>query len=148
MLLFILSEECDFRITNEGMASIAPFLNARVHTITADEFAPLLKNTNTSFDKLGDSSAAFCRGVKEGCVIFKVVGGCDDEEVCMAPVWRGRGSINILIGKVEKAAIYMRICGEVLVFEEKKEFKNVVEVVADATEKGEVLVEEINVVVE
>lgn len=47
-----------------------------------------------------------CEMVKEGCCVFWF--DLEGDKVSM-PVWRGRGSVNILVCKLEKEALIQRM---------------------------------------
>lgn len=114
--------ECDFRITNDGIDTISPFLlGKRVFSLTESEMLPLLRNEYTALKQLNLTLAAKCEVELEGCLVFSftIRKGQEDEEVCFVPVWRGKGSVNILVNKIEKGALYMRLTGDTIVFEKK-----------------------------
>ncbi|GFU21252.1 hypothetical protein TNCV_9131 [Trichonephila clavipes] len=118
---------CIYRLTQEGVSTISPFMSDRKMDIKLEDLIVLLTNECPAHTLFNEETQQKLNEVGSGCLILCYTGnkGADDEfdiELCG---WKGNLTLRCYIPEVGSAH-YLRICGvDVPPYErrEKKKFK-------------------------
>ncbi|XP_054721042.1 RNA cytosine-C(5)-methyltransferase NSUN2-like [Uloborus diversus] len=118
---------CTFRLTQEGISTMLPFMRARIIDVCKEDIITLLSHeypAHTLFTKDMQEKLSL---IESGCIILRFTGnkGADDEFRIDLCSWKGNQTIRCYVPKVGRAH-YLRICGvDVTDYEmrDKKKFK-------------------------
>ncbi|GFT47148.1 hypothetical protein TNCV_3747921 [Trichonephila clavipes] len=118
---------CMYRLTQEGVSTISPYMSDRKMDIKLEDLIVLLTNEYPAHTLFSEETQQKLKEVGSGCLILCYTGnkGADDEfdiELCG---WKGNQTLRCYIPKVGRSH-YLRICGvDVSQYEmrEKKKFK-------------------------
>ena len=110
---------CEWRIQNEGVRIITPFLSKRVieyagestkalellRTLATEDFTkfPFLREHHN------DEFFALIENIAEGCIILKIRQEAGPE--LLYPIWRGKGSCNLMLPKEDLDELKHRMFG-------------------------------------
>lgn len=118
---------CSFRLTQEGLSTVLPFMHKRMFDIEIEDLIILLTNEYPPHVSFSKDFQERLSPVESGCLILCYTGnkGQDDEFKIKLCGWKGNQTIRCYVPKVGRAH-YLRIVGyDVTEYEmrEKKKFK-------------------------
>lgn len=118
--------KCPYRLTQEGISTILPFVNDRQVHVQLQDLILLLTNEYPANDLFTQGVQDQLSKMESGCVILMYTGdSCGDEFKIELCGWKGKNTLRCYVPKVERAH-YLRMCGvDVSEYEkrEKKRFK-------------------------
>lgn len=114
-------QSCRFRVTDEGLAMLYPYLSRDlVMDAELEDVRVLMQNSYPRFDLFNES--AFVQSLRKtplGCVVLR----CDLRQtservripgtIVIAPLWRSGNSCNLMLGKKQKEALMLRLFSEI-----------------------------------
>ncbi|KAL3860582.1 hypothetical protein ACJMK2_010684 [Sinanodonta woodiana] len=114
--------DCEFRIAQEGLPALIPFISGRKVRLTREDIVTVLSQENPFISKLGDQAQAESSKLDPGSTIFYFQPTpSDPEPTCdiLFCGWRGKTSVRSFVGKNERSH-YLRLCGVELADIQKK----------------------------
>ncbi|XP_058420358.1 RNA cytosine C(5)-methyltransferase NSUN2 [Diceros bicornis minor] len=116
--------DCAFRLAQEGIYTLYPFINSRIITVTLEDVKILLTQENPFFRKLSSETYSQAKDLAKGSVVLKYEPDPTKPETLQCPIvlcgWRGKASIRTFVPKNERLH-YLRMMGLEVSTEKKKE---------------------------
>ncbi|XP_072008896.1 RNA cytosine C(5)-methyltransferase NSUN2 isoform X3 [Engystomops pustulosus] len=117
---------CAYRLAQEGIYSMYPFIHSRVLTVSADDIKVLLTQENPFLSKFSTVTQMQAKNLVKGSIILKYEPDSLKPDTPQCPIvlcgWRGVTSIRSFVPKNERLH-YLRMMG-VEVFKKKETTKN------------------------
>ncbi|XP_075069004.1 RNA cytosine C(5)-methyltransferase NSUN2 [Mixophyes fleayi] len=114
---------CAYRLAQEGIYTIYPFINSRVVTVSVEDIKVLLTQENPFLSKFSSETQKQTKDLPMGSIILKYEPDPQKPDTLQCSIvlcgWRGKTSIRSFVPKNERMH-YLRMMG-VDVFKEKKE---------------------------
>ncbi|XP_069469824.1 RNA cytosine C(5)-methyltransferase NSUN2 [Ambystoma mexicanum] len=114
---------CAFRLAQEGIYTLYPFINARIITVSIEDIKVLLTQENPFFSKFTNKTQKQTKDLAMGSIVLKYDPDSEHPETLQCAIvlcgWRGKTSIRSFVPKNERFH-YLRMMG-VDVFREKRE---------------------------
>ncbi|MBN3278889.1 NSUN2 methyltransferase, partial [Polyodon spathula] len=114
---------CAFRLAQEGIYTLYPYINARIITVSVEDIKVLLTQENPFLSKLEAQSHAQAKQLGMGSIVLRYEPDPKNQEAPQCPIelcgWRGKTSIRAFVPKNERFH-YLRMLG-VEVFREKRQ---------------------------
>jgi len=132
-----------FRVTQEGVHYVLPYITKRVHVAKMDDFVACIASGGIMFDKFTEKFAAELKPLEPGSFVVALEGYEKDWVKKMFLVmWRCRGdALNCLVAKVEMDAILSKLRAVGYVPKEVEVEEKVVETDEKSMEVDEKVVE-------
>uniref|UniRef100_A0A8D0CB46 tRNA (cytosine(34)-C(5))-methyltransferase n=1 Tax=Salvator merianae TaxID=96440 RepID=A0A8D0CB46_SALMN len=131
--------DCAFRVAQEGIYTLYPFINARIVNASIEDIKILLTEENPFLSKLSNEARDQVKGMTMGSIVLKYEPDPNKPDTLQCPVvlcgWLGKTSLCAFVPKNEKLH-YLRMMG-VEVFKAKR--KNVLEGETEAETAGQVM---------
>ncbi|XP_026989677.1 RNA cytosine C(5)-methyltransferase NSUN2 [Tachysurus fulvidraco] len=128
---------CAFRLAQEGIYTLCPYIRARVITISLEDVKVLLTEENPFLSRLTDDAHAQAKKLEMGSIVLRYEPDPNDPSTPQCPIdlcgWRGKTSIRAFVARNERLH-YLRMVG-VEVFRDKQGKKDGGE--AEAQDGGE-----------
>ncbi|XP_042551169.1 RNA cytosine C(5)-methyltransferase NSUN2 [Dipodomys spectabilis] len=116
--------DCAFRLAQEGIYTLYPFINSRIITISMEDVKILLTQENPFFRKLSSETYSQAKDLTKGSVVLKYEPDSASPDALQCPIvlcgWRGKASIRTFVPKNERLH-YLRMMGLEVLGEKKKE---------------------------
>ncbi|KAK6490465.1 RNA cytosine-C(5)-methyltransferase NSUN2-like [Huso huso] len=113
---------CAFRLAQEGIYTLYPYINARIITVSVEDIKVLLTQENPFLSKLEAQSHAQAKQLVMGSIVLRYEPDPKNQDAPQCPIelcgWRGKTSIRAFVPKNERFH-YLRMLG-VEVFREKR----------------------------
>ncbi|MCI4395396.1 hypothetical protein PGIGA_G00179860 [Pangasianodon gigas] len=113
---------CAFRLAQEGIYTLCPYIRARVITISMEDVKVLLTEENPFLSRLGDDAHAQAKKLEMGSIVLRYQPDPNDPSAPQCPIdlcgWRGKTSIRAFVARNERFH-YLRMVG-VEVFHNKQ----------------------------
>uniref|UniRef100_A0A4X2M3W6 tRNA (cytosine(34)-C(5))-methyltransferase n=2 Tax=Vombatus ursinus TaxID=29139 RepID=A0A4X2M3W6_VOMUR len=122
---------CAFRLAQEGIYTLYPFINSRIIVVCIEDIKILLTQENPFFSKFSSETHKQAKDMAKGSIVLKYEPDAQKPDTLQCPIvlcgWRGKTSIRAFVPKNERLH-YLRMMG-VEVFREKRkeESKNKLE---------------------
>ncbi|KAM8966633.1 RNA cytosine C(5)-methyltransferase NSUN2 [Pelodytes ibericus] len=114
---------CAYRLAQEGIYSLYPFINSRIVTVSVEDIKILLTQENPFLSKFSSETQKQTKDLVMGSIVLKYDPDPLKPETLQCPIvlcgWRGKTSIRSFVPKNERHH-YLRMMG-VEVFKDKKE---------------------------
>uniref|UniRef100_A0A8C5WEV4 tRNA (cytosine(34)-C(5))-methyltransferase n=1 Tax=Leptobrachium leishanense TaxID=445787 RepID=A0A8C5WEV4_9ANUR len=114
---------CAYRLAQEGIYSLYPFIKSRIVTVTVDDIIILLTQENPFLSKFSRETQKQAEVLVMGSIVLKYEPDPLKPDTLQCPIvlcgWRGKTSVRSFVPKNERNH-YLRMMG-VEVFKEKKE---------------------------
>ncbi|XP_075442058.1 RNA cytosine C(5)-methyltransferase NSUN2 isoform X2 [Ascaphus truei] len=114
---------CAFRLAQEGIYTLYPFINARIVTVSVEDVKVLLTQENPFLSKFSNETQKQTKNLDMGSIVLKYEPDPEKPATLQCPIilcgWRGKTSIRSFVPKNERLH-YLRMMG-MEVFKEKKE---------------------------
>ncbi|CAJ0919554.1 unnamed protein product [Ranitomeya imitator] len=105
---------CAYRLAQEGIYTIYPFINSRVVMVSVDDIKILLTQENPFLRKFGSETQEQTKDLAMGSIILKYEPDPEKPETLQCPIvlcgWRGKKSIRSFVPKNERMH-YLRMMG-------------------------------------
>ncbi|KAF0871423.1 NSUN2 methyltransferase, partial [Crocuta crocuta] len=106
--------DCPFRLAQEGIYTLYPFINSRIITVSMEDVKILLTQENPFFRKLSSETYSQAKDLAKGSVVLKYEPDPTKPDALQCPVvlcgWRGKASIRTFVPKNERLH-YLRMMG-------------------------------------
>lgn len=106
--------DCAFRLAQEGIYTLYPFINSRIITVSMEDVKILLTQENPFFRKLSSETYSQAKDMAKGSVVLKYEPDPTNPEALQCPIvlcgWRGKASIRTFVPKNERLH-YLRMMG-------------------------------------
>lgn len=116
--------DCAFRLAQEGIYTLYPFINSRIITVSMEDVKTLLTQENPFFRKLSSEAYSQVKDLAKGSVVLKYEPDSANPDTLQCPIvlcgWRGKASIRTFVPKNERLH-YLRMMGLEVLGEKKKE---------------------------
>ncbi|XP_027625694.1 tRNA (cytosine(34)-C(5))-methyltransferase [Tupaia chinensis] len=116
--------DCAFRLAQEGIYTLYPFINSRIITVSMEDVKILLTQENPFFRKLSSEAYSQVKDLAKGSVVLKYEPDSANPDALQCPIvlcgWRGKASIRTFVPKNERLH-YLRMMGLEVLGEKKKE---------------------------
>ncbi|XP_070375984.1 RNA cytosine C(5)-methyltransferase NSUN2 isoform X2 [Equus asinus] len=116
--------DCAFRLAQEGIYTLYPFINSRIITVSMEDVKILLTQENPFFRKLSSETYSQAKDLAKGSVVLKYEPDPTKPDTLQCPIvlcgWRGKASIRTFVPKNERLH-YLRMMGLEVLTEKKKE---------------------------
>ncbi|XP_036752630.2 RNA cytosine C(5)-methyltransferase NSUN2 [Manis pentadactyla] len=116
--------DCAFRLAQEGIYTLYPFINSRIITVSMEDVKILLTQENPFFRKLSSEAYSQAKDMAKGSIVLKYEPDHTKADTLQCPIvlcgWRGKASIRTFVPKNERLH-YLRMMGLEGLAEEKKE---------------------------
>ncbi|XP_048224301.1 RNA cytosine C(5)-methyltransferase NSUN2 [Perognathus longimembris pacificus] len=116
--------DCAFRLAQEGIYTLYPFINSRIINISMEDVKILLTQENPFFRKLSSETYSQAKDLAKGSVVLKYEPDSARPGALQCPIvlcgWRGKASIRTFVPKNERLH-YLRMMGLEVLGEKKKE---------------------------
>ncbi|XP_074135243.1 RNA cytosine C(5)-methyltransferase NSUN2 [Sminthopsis crassicaudata] len=113
---------CAFRLAQEGIYTLYPFINSRIIVVCIEDIKILLTQENPFFSKFSSETHRQAKDMAKGSIVLKYEPDAQKPDTLQCPIvlcgWRGKTSIRAFVPKNERLH-YLRMMG-VEVFREKK----------------------------
>lgn len=113
---------CAFRLAQEGIYTLQPYIRSRMITVSVDDIKVLLTQENPYLSKLQDDAHAQAKKIGMGSIVLKYVPNPNNPTEPQCPIqlcgWRGKTSIRAFVPRNERLH-YLRMLG-VEVFRDKQ----------------------------
>ncbi|XP_056336100.1 RNA cytosine-C(5)-methyltransferase NSUN2-like [Danio aesculapii] len=117
---------CAFRLAQEGVYTLCPYIRARIINISVEDVKVLLTQENPFLSKLGDDAHMQAKKLEMGSIVLRYLPDPKDLEAPQCPIdlcgWRGKTSIRAFVSRNERLH-YLRMVG-VEVFRDKQGKRN------------------------
>ncbi|ROK35716.1 tRNA (cytosine(34)-C(5))-methyltransferase [Anabarilius grahami] len=117
---------CAFRLAQEGIYTLCPYIRARIINISVEDVKVLLTQENPFLSKLGDDAHSQAKKLEMGSIVLRYLPDPKDPDAPQCPIdlcgWRGKTSIRAFVSRNERLH-YLRMVG-VEVFRDKQGKKN------------------------
>ncbi|XP_035223490.1 RNA cytosine C(5)-methyltransferase NSUN2-like, partial [Stegodyphus dumicola] len=103
---------CIFRLTQEGIQTILPFMRDRMMEVNRDDLILLLTNEYPAHTLFSEETQKKLSNTDSGCLVLCYTGnkGAEDEFKIELCGWKGNQTLRCYVPKVGRAH-YLRICG-------------------------------------
>ncbi|XP_053449147.1 RNA cytosine C(5)-methyltransferase NSUN2 [Nycticebus coucang] len=116
--------DCAFRLAQEGIYTLYPFINSRIITVSMEDVKILLTQENPFFRKLSGETYSQAKDLAKGSIVLKYEPDPTNPDALQCPIvlcgWRGKASIRTFVPKNERLH-YLRMMGLEVLAEKKKE---------------------------
>lgn len=116
--------DCAFRLAQEGIYTLYPFINSRIITVTMEDVKILLTQENPFLRKLSSETYSQAKDLAKGSIVLKYEPDPTKPDTLQCPIvlcgWRGKTSIRTFVPKNERLH-YLRMMGLEVLAEKKKE---------------------------
>ncbi|XP_077922669.1 RNA cytosine C(5)-methyltransferase NSUN2 isoform X2 [Halichoerus grypus] len=116
--------DCAFRLAQEGIYTLYPFINSRIITVSIEDVKILLTQENPFFRKLSSETYSQAKDLAKGSIVLKYEPDPTKPDTLQCPIvlcgWRGKASIRTFVPKNERLH-YLRMMGLEVLAEKKKE---------------------------
>lgn len=116
--------DCAFRLAQEGIYTLYPFINSRIINVSMEDVKILLTQENPFLRKLSSETYNQAKDLVKGSVVLKYEPDPAKPEALQCPIvlcgWRGKTSIRTFVPKNERLH-YLRMMGLEVLGEKKKE---------------------------
>uniref|UniRef100_A0A8C2LF54 tRNA (cytosine(34)-C(5))-methyltransferase n=1 Tax=Cricetulus griseus TaxID=10029 RepID=A0A8C2LF54_CRIGR len=116
--------DCAFRLAQEGIYTLYPFINSRIITVSMEDVKTLLTQENPFFRKLSSEAYSQVKDLAKGSVVLKYEPDSSNPDALQCPIvlcgWRGKASIRTFVPKNERLH-YLRMMGLEVLGEKKKD---------------------------
>ncbi|XP_004597971.2 RNA cytosine C(5)-methyltransferase NSUN2 [Ochotona princeps] len=116
--------DCAFRLAQEGIYTLYPFINSRIITVTIEDVKILLTQENPFLRKLSSETYSQAKDLAKGSIVLKYEPDPAKPDTLQCPIvlcgWRGKTSIRTFVPKNERLH-YLRMMGLEVLAEKKKE---------------------------
>lgn len=116
--------DCAFRLAQEGIYTLYPFINSRIITVSMEDVKILLTQENPFFRKLSSETYSQAKDLAKGSIVLKYEPDSANPDALQCPIvlcgWRGKASIRTFVPKNERLH-YLRMMGLEVSGEKKKE---------------------------
>ncbi|XP_001371426.2 RNA cytosine C(5)-methyltransferase NSUN2 isoform X1 [Monodelphis domestica] len=113
---------CAFRLAQEGIYTLYPFINSRIIVVCIEDIKILLTQENPFFSKFSSETSRQAKDMAKGSIVLKYEPDAQKPDTLQCPIvlcgWRGKTSIRAFVPKNERLH-YLRMMG-VEVFREKR----------------------------
>ncbi|XP_072461490.1 RNA cytosine C(5)-methyltransferase NSUN2 [Notamacropus eugenii] len=113
---------CAFRLAQEGIYTLYPFINSRIIVVCIEDIKILLTQENPFFSKFSSETHRQAKDIAKGSIVLKYEPDAQKPDTLQCPIvlcgWRGKTSIRAFVPKNERLH-YLRMMG-VEVFREKR----------------------------
>lgn len=113
---------CAFRLTQEGIYTLQPYIRSRMITVSVEDIKVLLTQENPYLSKLQDDAHAQAKKIGMGSIVLKYIPNPNNPTEPQCPIqlcgWRGKTSIRAFVPRNERLH-YLRMLG-VEVFRDKQ----------------------------
>ncbi|KAF4100244.1 RNA cytosine C(5)-methyltransferase NSUN2 [Onychostoma macrolepis] len=117
---------CAFRLAQEGIYTLCPYIRARIINISVEDVKVLLTQENPFLSKLGDVAHNQAKKLEMGSIVLRYLPDPKDVDAPQCPIdlcgWRGKTSIRAFVPRNERLH-YLRMVG-VEVFRDKPGKRN------------------------
>uniref|UniRef100_A0A8C1SQ28 tRNA (cytosine(34)-C(5))-methyltransferase n=1 Tax=Cyprinus carpio TaxID=7962 RepID=A0A8C1SQ28_CYPCA len=117
---------CAFRLAQEGVYTLCPYIRARILNISVEDVKVLLTQENPFLSKLGDDAHNQAKKLGMGSIVLRYLPDPKDLNAPQCPIdlcgWRGKTSIRAFVPRNERLH-YLRMLG-VEVFRDKQGKRN------------------------
>uniref|UniRef100_A0A8C1RUW4 tRNA (cytosine(34)-C(5))-methyltransferase n=1 Tax=Cyprinus carpio TaxID=7962 RepID=A0A8C1RUW4_CYPCA len=117
---------CAFRLAQEGVYTLCPYIRARILNISVEDVKVLLTQENPFLSKLGDDAHNQAKKLGMGSIVLRYLPDPKDLNAPQCPIdlcgWRGKTSIRAFVPRNERLH-YLRMVG-VEVFCDKQGKRN------------------------
>uniref|UniRef100_A0A8C1H0R0 tRNA (cytosine(34)-C(5))-methyltransferase n=1 Tax=Cyprinus carpio carpio TaxID=630221 RepID=A0A8C1H0R0_CYPCA len=117
---------CAFRLAQEGVYTLCPYIRARILNISVEDVKVLLTQENPFLSKLGDDAHNQAKKLGMGSIVLRYLPDPKDLNAPQCPIdlcgWRGKTSIRAFVPRNERLH-YLRMVG-VEVFRDKQGKRN------------------------
>uniref|UniRef100_A0A8C1ILF9 tRNA (cytosine(34)-C(5))-methyltransferase n=1 Tax=Cyprinus carpio TaxID=7962 RepID=A0A8C1ILF9_CYPCA len=117
---------CAFRLAQEGIYTLCPYIRARIINISVEDVKVLLTQENPFLSKLGDDAHTQAKKLEMGSIVLRYLPDPQDLDAPQCPIdlcgWRGKTSIRAFVSRNE-CLHYLRMVG-VEVFRDKQGKRN------------------------
>ncbi|KAN0029117.1 hypothetical protein ACTFIV_010990 [Dictyostelium citrinum] len=95
--------ECAYRISQDSVLWIEPFLSKRIITITHDDLVMIFKKNEPFFTDFNESICQQLKDMEPGCFVIKISGALREtlSSGMVFSAWRGKVSMHLLVSKQE-----------------------------------------------
>ncbi|XP_045855246.1 RNA cytosine C(5)-methyltransferase NSUN2 isoform X1 [Meles meles] len=128
--------DCAFRLAQEGIYTLYPFINSRIITVSIEDVKILLTQENPFFRKLSSETYSQAKDLAKGSIVLKYEPDPTKPDTLQCPIvlcgWRGKASIRTFVPKNERLH-YLRMMGLEGLAEKKKEGTVVAQESADSS---------------
>ena len=98
--------DCAFRLAQEGIYTLYPFINSRIITVSMEDVKTLLTQENPFFRKLSSEAYSQVKDLAKGSVVLKYEPDSANPDTLQCPIvlcgWRGKASIRTFVPKNER----------------------------------------------
>ncbi|XP_060760670.1 RNA cytosine C(5)-methyltransferase NSUN2 [Neoarius graeffei] len=105
---------CAFRLAQEGIYTLCPYIRARVITISMEDVKVLLTEENPFLSRLGDDAHSQAKKLEMGSIVLRYQPDPNDPSAPQCPIdlcgWRGKTSIRAFVARNERFH-YLRMVG-------------------------------------
>ncbi|KAJ8268310.1 hypothetical protein COCON_G00134820 [Conger conger] len=105
---------CAFRLAQEGIYTLFPYINARMISISLEDVKVLLTQENPYLSKLGSDAHAQAKKLAMGSIVLKYKPDPENTDTPQCPIelcgWRGKTSIRAFVPRNERFH-YLRMVG-------------------------------------
>ncbi|XP_054571224.1 RNA cytosine C(5)-methyltransferase NSUN2 isoform X2 [Eptesicus fuscus] len=116
--------DCAFRLAQEGIYTLYPFINSRIITVSLEDVKILLTQENPFLRKLSSEAYIQAKDLAKGSVVLKYEPDPTKPDTLQCPIvlcgWRGKASIRTFVPKNERLH-YLRMMGLEVLAEKRKE---------------------------
>nr|KAF6490427.1 NOP2/Sun RNA methyltransferase 2 [Molossus molossus] len=116
--------DCAFRLAQEGIYTLYPFINSRIITVSLEDVKILLTQENPFLRKLSSETYSQAKDLAKGSVVLKYEPDPTKPDTLQCPIvlcgWRGKASIRTFVPKNERLH-YLRMMGLEVLAEKRKE---------------------------
>ncbi|XP_010815154.1 RNA cytosine C(5)-methyltransferase NSUN2 isoform X2 [Bos taurus] len=106
--------DCAFRLAQEGIYTLYPFINSRIITVSIEDVQVLLTQENPFFRKLSSEAYSQVKDMAKGSVVLKYEPDPTKPDTLQCPIvlcgWRGKASVRTFVPRNERLH-YLRMMG-------------------------------------
>uniref|UniRef100_A0A8C0TMW6 tRNA (cytosine(34)-C(5))-methyltransferase n=1 Tax=Canis lupus familiaris TaxID=9615 RepID=A0A8C0TMW6_CANLF len=105
--------DCAFRLAQEGIYTLYPFINSRIITVSMEDVKILLTQENPFFRKLSSETYSQAKDLAKGSIVLKYEPDPTKPDTLQCPIvlcgWRGKASIRTFVPKNERLHYLRRV---------------------------------------
>ncbi|XP_055278260.1 RNA cytosine C(5)-methyltransferase NSUN2 isoform X2 [Moschus berezovskii] len=106
--------DCAFRLAQEGIYTLYPFINSRIITVSIEDVQVLLTQENPFFRKLSSEAYSQVKDMAKGSIVLKYEPDPTKPDALQCPIvlcgWRGKASVRTFVPRNERLH-YLRMLG-------------------------------------
>uniref|UniRef100_A0A8C6EC71 tRNA (cytosine(34)-C(5))-methyltransferase n=1 Tax=Moschus moschiferus TaxID=68415 RepID=A0A8C6EC71_MOSMO len=106
--------DCAFRLAQEGIYTLYPFINSRIITVSIEDVQVLLTQENPFFRKLSSEAYSQVKDMAKGSIVLKYEPDPTKPDALQCPIvlcgWRGKASVRTFVPRNERLH-YLRMMG-------------------------------------